>query len=100
MAVIKQAAFGRTAVEPQAMQRPPLASNHGATVETVIPGETGWLVAHGEPQAWADALQTAMAIPQTIRADMGQKGRARVKALFSLEVMCARTLDVYRTLLT
>ncbi len=92
-------AFGRTAVEPQAMQRPPLAANHGATVETVIPGETGWLVPHGDAQAWADAMRTALDLSEATRFHMGQKGRERVQALFSLEVMCARTLDVYRRLL-
>ena len=37
--------FGRTAVEPQAMGRPVLAADHGGARETVIAGETGWLVA-------------------------------------------------------
>ncbi|OJU12259.1 MAG: glycosyl transferase, partial [Caulobacterales bacterium 68-7] len=36
-------AFGRTAVEPQVMGRPVIAAAHGATRETVVPGETGWL---------------------------------------------------------
>ncbi|MDI7773847.1 glycosyltransferase family 4 protein [Asticcacaulis sp. EMRT-3] len=92
-------AFGRTAVEPQAMQRPPLAAAHGATVETVVPGETGWLVRPGDAQAWAEAMREAMSLTPEQRFEMGLAGRARVKALFSLETMCARTLDVYRSLL-
>lgn len=93
-------AFGRTAVEPQAMQRPPLAADHGATVETVIPGETGWLVTPDDARAWADAMQIALGLSEDARLRMGQKGRERVRALFSLDVMCARTLDVYRGLIT
>lgn len=92
-------AFGRTAVEPQAMHRPPLAAAHGATVETVLPNETGWLVAPGDADAWAAAMAAAIALPEADRFRMGVRGRAHVRELFSLDVMCARTLDVYRALL-
>ncbi|MGA9659620.1 MAG: glycosyltransferase family 4 protein [Asticcacaulis sp.] len=92
-------AFGRTAVEPQAMQRPPLAAAHGATVETVLPGDTGWLITPCDAQAWADALKVAIHMPETERFAMGKRGRAHVKALFGLPLMCERTLDVYRSLL-
>ena len=92
-------AFGRTAVEPQAMQRPPLAADHGATRETVVPDETGWLVKPKDARAWADAMKTAMALPERRRFEMGRAGRRRVRDLFSLEAMCAATLDVYRALL-
>ncbi len=92
-------AFGRTAVEPQAMQRPPLAADHGATIETVLPGETGWLVKAGDAQSWADAMRHAMSLDADARFSMGQRGREHVRRLFSLEQMCNRTLDVYRALL-
>ncbi len=93
-------AFGRTAVEPQAMQRPPLASDHGATVETVLPGETGWLIPPGDAHAWAEAMKTAIALPEHDRFEMGHLGREYVKDQYSLPLMCERTLDVYRALLT
>lgn len=93
-------AFGRTAVEPQAMQRPPLASDHGATVETVLPGETGWLVKPGDAHAWADAMKIAIALPEHDRFEMGHLGREYVLEQYSLPLMCERTLDVYRALLT
>lgn len=92
-------AFGRTAVEPQAMQRPVLAAAHGATVETVVDGVTGWLVRPGNVAAWAEAMKTAMALPDEARFAMGVRGRAHVKARFSLDTMCDSTLDVYRALL-
>jgi glycosyltransferase involved in cell wall biosynthesis len=93
-------AFGRTAVEPQAMQRPPLASDHGATVETVLPGETGWLIKPGDAHAWADAIKAAIALPEHDRFEMGHLGREYVRERYSLPLMCERTLDVYRALLT
>ncbi|MBE7218829.1 MAG: glycosyltransferase family 4 protein, partial [Caulobacteraceae bacterium] len=55
-------AFGRTAVEPQAMRRPVLAADHGAPRETVEEGVTGWRVAPGDPAAWAAALDQALAL--------------------------------------
>lgn len=92
-------AFGRTAVEPQAMQRPPLAAAHGATVETIEDNVTGWLVPPGNAEAWAEAMKHAMSLTERQRFLMGTEGRKRVKARFSLDVMCDRTLEVYKALL-
>lgn len=92
-------AFGRTAVEPQAMERPVLASDHGAAAETVADGETGWLVAPGDANAWADALHFAFAAGPSVWVQMGRAGRARVARLYSLEAMTAATLEAYAALL-
>ncbi|MFT4089407.1 MAG: glycosyltransferase family 4 protein [Asticcacaulis sp.] len=92
-------AFGRTAVEPQAMQKPVLASAHGATTETVEDGVTGWLVTPADVTKWSEALRLALETPQSVRDEMGALGRQRAEARFSLEVMCARTLEVYRSLM-
>ena len=54
-------AFGRVLVEAQAMGRPVVATDHGAARETVIPGETGWLVAPGDASAMVEALHEACA---------------------------------------
>lgn len=88
-------AFGRTAVEPQAMGRPVLAANHGAARETVDPGVTGWLVAPGDPDAWAAAIAHAVAIGPDARARMGLAAMERARRLYSVETMCAATLRVY-----
>jgi len=93
-------AFGRTAVEPQAMGRPVLAALHGAATETVVDGVSGWLVAPGSVDAWAGAMTTAALTSPAQRAAMGQEGRERVRRLYSLETMCARTLKVYHRVLT
>jgi glycosyltransferase involved in cell wall biosynthesis len=88
-------AFGRTAVEAQAMGRPVLAADHGAVRETVLDGETGWLVPPGDVEAWADALEAALAAGPRAWTRMGQEGIARARDLFSLEAMTAATLAVY-----
>lgn len=92
-------AFGRTAVEPQVMGRPAMASDHGATRETIIPGETGWLVAPGDAEAWADALLEACEIGAARRQTLGQAARLRARRLYSVDAMCEATLKVYAQIL-
>jgi glycosyltransferase involved in cell wall biosynthesis len=92
-------AFGRTAVEPQAMGVPVIAADHGATRETVVAGETGWLVKPGDATAWADALQAAIALGPEGRARMGVAAAERARRLYSVEAMCAATLAVYARVL-
>jgi glycosyltransferase involved in cell wall biosynthesis len=55
-------AFGRVAVEAQAMGRPVVATDHGGARETVAPGETGWLCPPGDAAALADALDAALSL--------------------------------------
>ncbi len=92
-------AFGRTAVEPQAMGRPVLAADHGAMRETVDDGVTGWRIAPGDVDAWAAALARALDTPTEGRAAMGAAGRTRVAELYALPVMTSATLAVYARLL-
>ena len=92
-------AFGRTAVEPQVMGRPVMAADHGATRETVVPRETGWLVTPGDAEAWAAALLEAVAIGASGRQSMGRAARLRARRLYSVDAMCEATLKVYAQVL-
>ena len=92
-------AFGRTAVEPQVMGRPVLAAAHGGPAETVIDGETGWLLAPGSLQAWSAGLAAAALTAPERRAGMGAAGRARARRPYSLDAMCEATLAVYQRVL-
>lgn len=92
-------AFGRTAVEPQAMGAPVIAADHGATRETVVPGETGWLAKPRDVTDWADALQEAIRLGDAGRRRMGRAAAQRARALYSVEAMCAATLQVYAKVL-
>ena len=91
-------AFGRTAVEPQALGRPVLAARHGAPADTVVDGVTGWLVEPGKVAAWTTALQRACETPEEVRRRMGDEGRRRVETCYSTERMCRKTLEVYARL--
>jgi glycosyltransferase involved in cell wall biosynthesis len=91
--------FGRTAVEPQAMGRPVIASNHGGTTETVADGVSGWLVAPGKPEAWAAAMTKAIDLGPGKRGEMGQAGMNRTRQLYRVDAMCAATLAAYERVL-
>lgn len=92
-------AFGRTAVEPQAMGRPVIAADHGATRETVAPGQTGWLAAPGDNEAWALAIAQALAAGTERLTAMGVAAKARTRELYSVGAMTDATLAVYRSML-
>lgn len=91
----KPESFGRTAVEPQVMGKPVLASDHGGTTETVVSGETGWLVKVDDPEAWALALTKAIDLGPPRLAAMGQAAANRARRLYSVEAMCEATLAAY-----
>lgn len=91
--------FGRAAVEPQAMGRPVLVSDHGGARETVVEGETGWRLPPGDAEAWARGLSQAMATDAARRRAMGEAGQARAARLYSVEAMCEATLAVYARIL-
>jgi glycosyltransferase involved in cell wall biosynthesis len=92
-------AFGRTAVEPQAMGRPVIAADHGAARETVAPGQTGWLATPGDVEAWTQALAEALAVTPERRAAMGAAAKARARALYSVKAMTDATIEVYLSML-
>lgn len=87
--------FGRTAVEPQAMGKPVVASDLGGMTETVVAGETGWLVKPGEAEAWARALAAALDAGPARRQAMGQAAANRARRLYSVDAMCEAYLAAY-----
>jgi glycosyltransferase involved in cell wall biosynthesis len=88
-------AFGRVAVEAQAMGRPVIASDHGGSRETVIEGATGWLTPPRDPAALAAALAAALELDAAAREELAAMAIAHARANFSKDAMCARTLAVY-----
>jgi glycosyltransferase involved in cell wall biosynthesis len=99
-------AFGRSAVEAQAMGTPVVVSDLGAVPETVLappavpPHErTGWRVPAGDASALAEAVGAALAVGASARGSLAQRARAHVERHFSLEHMVSGTLQVYAELL-
>ncbi len=91
-------AFGRIAVEAQAMGRPVIASAHGGSLETVLDGETGRLFTPGDPQSLAVALGELLS-SSALREKYAQAARNWVQQRFTVETMCGETLKVYESLL-
>lgn len=99
-------AFGRVAVEAQAMGVPVIVSNLGAVPETVLappqvrPEQcTGWRVEPGNAVALADALAHALDLKASARQALATRARRHVEAQFSLDRMVGDTLDCYIALL-
>lgn len=99
-------AFGRIAVEAQAMGCPAIVSDIGAAPETVLaPPEvtegarTGWRVPANDPEALADALEQALALGASARDSLAARARNHVENSFSLTAMTRATLAIYKDLL-
>ncbi len=90
--------MGRVLVEAMALGRAVVASAIGGIPAVVVDGETGLLVPPEDPEALAQAVGELLKNPER-RARMGEAGRRRAEQ-FSLPVMEARLLHLYRDLLT
>ena len=92
-------AFGRVIVEAQAMGKPVIVTAIGAYQETVIPGETAWIVPPDDSDALAKALDEALSMTPEQRDAIGAHAQAFVAERYTKPRMCADTLAVYAELL-
>lgn len=93
-ASVQPEAFGRIAVEAQAMGRPVVATNFGGALETVIDGETGRLVPPSEPLAMAAAITEILRDPLRYRAACLLNAQRLTVAR-----MCQTELSLYESVL-
>lgn len=93
-------AFGRVAVEAQAMGRPVIATDHGGARETVIPGVTGWLVKPNDAEPLAQALTEAVDLDTEARLRIADVAIQHVRQHFDQQQMCDATLAIYEEALT
>ena len=80
------------------MGRPVVATDHGASRETIISDQTGWLVPPDNPDALVQALEVALGIDASTRQDLADRARRHVTENLTVELMCERTLAVYESL--
>lgn len=76
-----------------------VATAVGGVPGVVVDGTTGLLVPPADPAALAQACLRLLADRQMI-ARMGQAGRARVEARYSIDSMVRQTAEVYEQILT
>ena len=96
---IEPEAFGRIAIEGQAMGRVVVASNIGGSVETVIDGVTGRLYESTSAKALSEAIDWALHLSTEEREKIGAAGIKNVKEHFTKQIMCDKTIEVYKELI-
>jgi len=97
--VLEPEAFGRGAIEAQAMGVPVIAAALGGFTETVADGESGFLVQPAQVRDLAEAIERMLDLGRPARAAMGEKGRERVRRLYSKTALQTATLAVYERVL-
>ena len=96
---IEPEAFGRVAVEAQAMKRPIVASDIGGSKETVLNGKSGLLYRYNDPNELAKAINKVMEMDKKSLVLMGEQGRKNVEKKFNVDQMCQTTFTEYKKLL-
>ena len=76
-----------------------IATDHGGARETIVRGETGWLIPPGDEKSLCRALQEALSLDPTQRAILATRAMSHVAANFTREKMANETLNVYAELL-
>ena len=89
----------RVTLESQAMHTPVVAYATGGIAEGIEEGKTGFLVPTGDLQGLVKAVARLLQEPG-LRACMGEAGRRRVEADFTVAAMCRRHEEFYRLLLS
>jgi glycosyltransferase involved in cell wall biosynthesis len=88
--------FGRVIVEAMACGVPVIGSNSGAIPDVI--GDAGLIFPEDDSAALAERLRAALE-NQPLRAQLIERGRARILESFTHARIAAQTVDVYRTML-
>lgn len=96
---VKPEAFGRVAIESQAMKRVTIATNIGGALETIVDKKSGFLVDVGDSENLAKLLDEAIDFSEEQGHKIGDAARRNVEENFSNEKMCEQTLKIYRELI-
>ncbi|MDA8119234.1 MAG: glycosyltransferase [Gammaproteobacteria bacterium] len=92
-------AFGLVQLEAMACGKPVVCCElYNGVTYVNRHGETGLVVPPRDPEALAEVLNRLLNDPG-LRVRLGEQGRRRARAEFSVESMVAGTLDVYRSVL-
>ena len=97
---IEPEAFGRVAVEAQAMEKVILASDIGGAKETIVDNKTGFLFKAGDANSLSDKLSHIFELDETTLKSMGNEGRKNIIKKFNVEKMCFSTYSEYKKLVS
>lgn len=96
---IEPEAFGRVPVEAQAMGKLVIAAGHGGAMETIVPGETGFLFTPASIDELSQAIEFVLKLDNETREAIGQRAMEHVKQHFTADHMREKTIRVYKELL-
>ena len=96
---IEPEAFGRVAVEAQAMQKPIVASDIGGSKETIVNEKSGFLFKSSDPRELAKILNRIIELDKEALYSIGNEGRKNVTRKFDVDKMCQTTFTEYKKLL-
>lgn len=96
---IQPEAFGRAAIEGQAMGKIVLASNIGGSLDNTIDGVTGKLFESNNAQSLAEAIDWALNLPAKEKEKISKAAIKNVKDNFTKQIMCDKTIAVYHEVL-
>ena len=96
---IEPEAFGRVAVEAQAMSKPIVASDIGGSRETVLNRKSGLLYKYNDQKELAKVINKIMEMDQQSLSLMGELGRQNVEKKYNVDQMCQTTFTEYKKLL-
>src|SRR6266508_2905331 len=85
--------FPTVIIEAMAAARPVVSTRLAGIPELVADGETGFLVAPGDPSALAQALEELIQDPE-LRSSYGRAGRARIEQHFRIEHTVAPLVEL------
>ena len=95
---IEPEAFGRIAIEGQAMGKIVIASNHGGSLDSIVDGKTGKLFINNNTASLAEAIDWALALSEEEEKKIAKAAIKNVKDNFTKEIMCDKTIKVYEEL--
>lgn len=90
--------FALVVVEAMASGKPVIATAQGGPLETVVPGETGYLVPAGDECALAESIKKLLDAPLLI-AEFGKAGRRRAIELYTVSRYVLQFENLYEALL-
>jgi glycosyltransferase involved in cell wall biosynthesis len=95
---IKREGLPKTVIESMALAVPPVVTSTGGSPELVVSGESGLVVAPGDPRAIAGAI-LELSTDRNRSLEMGRKARQRIADCFRLEDSVEKHYRLYCELL-
>ena len=95
-ASIRPEAFGRVAIEAGSMGKIVIATNIGGSLETVINGQTGFLVEVNNVSKMAETIDKVLSMPKPQKEKMQQDAIEHITQNFSNKKMLEKTIEIYQ----